>query len=285
MKIDTIERHSASVRRVLKHIYIKNDEVPTVAQLSRVACAAPFHFHRMFRQVVGEPIGRYMRNLRLDYSLYQLLFTQEAIIQIALQAGYQSHEAFTRAFEKTFGMPPSMVRSRTSHSKGSMLERRLSIGPGFRIPSLNFQIHSMPRRSVLFRAHFGPYSKVSDCWNVFIAQLARAGLSLHAPKAIGILYDDPIRCGTVRYDACIAVTPPVPACEDVGIQVLPQITTLCTKHQGADPSFYTCIRLMNTWMFHGDHRRPCLPCYELYERLPSLEGAEEAHSEVCLELR
>jgi AraC family transcriptional regulator len=291
MKADTMNRHNASVRRVLKHISTNPNDVPSVAQLSRVACVAPFHFHRVFRQMVGEPIGRYIRALRLDYSLYQILFSKDTIIQIALQAGYQSHEAYTRAFERCFGVAPSTLRIKCGSNLPAGEESIATLRVPFasakpRLRSVAFRTTWLPQRSVLFHTHFGAYADVPEFWKKFRSQLTAAGLSLKEAEPIGILYDDPVRCARVRYDACVAVPESFSGGAGLGIQVLPGINTICTEHRGDYPlSFYTCIRSMNSWTMSGDNRRPALPCYELYRKMPFLSASEDVYLEVCTELK
>ena len=144
----------------------------------------------------------------------------------------------------------------------------------------------LPKQSVLFRTYFVPYADIPECWKQFKARLSADGISLSAADAIGILYDDPVRCARVRYDACISVDHSPSGYDGLGVQVLPGISCLSAAHRGDYPlSFYTCIRLMNGWMMNGDHRRPCLPCYELYDEVPFVNGTEDVESEVCVALR
>jgi len=240
--------------------------------------------------MVGQPIGRYIRRLKLDYSLYQVLCTNDTIIQIALQAGYQSHEAFTRAFERNFGAAPSTFRARCSNgAKGSEANgaaHRVSAADGSAIFPVTFRTCCLPQRSVLFRPHFGPYIDIPDCWKRFRAQLTETGISISDCEAIGILYDDPVRYASVRYDACVSVRHPVAVHDGLGVQVLPGIDCLSTAYHGDYPLvFYTCVRLMNAWITSGDSKKPRLPCYEMYEGVPFSSESEEVHSEVCVELK
>jgi len=285
-----MDRHYASVRKVLKHISTNPNDIPSVAQLSRVACVAPFHFHRVFRRMVGQPIGRYIRRLKLDYSLYQVLCTSDTIIQIALQAGYQSHEAFTRAFERNFGAAPSAVRTRCGYgakgSEASGAAHRLFAVADSAVFPVAFRTYCLPQRSVFFRPHFGPYIDIPECWKRLRVQLTEAGISTSDCEAIGILYDDPVRYTSVRYDACVSVRHPVALHDFLGVQVLPGIDGLSTAYHGDYSSvFYTCVRLMNAWIMSGSSQRPRLPCYEIYEGIPFSGGSEEVHSEVCVELK
>ena len=59
---------------------------------------SPFHLQRIFKSTMGETPAAYLRRTRLDRAAMNLQMSSEPITAIALNAGYQSHEAFIRAF-------------------------------------------------------------------------------------------------------------------------------------------------------------------------------------------
>lgn len=71
-----------------------------------------FHFDRLIRGVAGEPPAAFRRRLLLERAAYRMITTTRPLIDIAVEAGYGSHEAFTRAFQKAYGVPPAAWRAR-----------------------------------------------------------------------------------------------------------------------------------------------------------------------------
>jgi len=71
-----------------------------------------FHFARLVSAVAGEPPARLRRRVLLERAAYRLSSTDHDVLRIALDAGYSSHEAFTRAFTRAYGEPPSRWRLR-----------------------------------------------------------------------------------------------------------------------------------------------------------------------------
>ncbi len=87
---------------------LKLDEAAAIAHMS------PWHLQRAFAAAVGESPARYQRRLRLERSALTLRSTDERIIDIAIAAGFESHEAFTRAFRSHFGVAPASYRRHAS---------------------------------------------------------------------------------------------------------------------------------------------------------------------------
>ena len=82
------------------------DEIAAAADLSK------FHMSRAFGEATGSSLMRYVRGRRLTEAARALREGAPDILAVALQAGYGSHEAFTRAFREHFGTTPDAMRAR-----------------------------------------------------------------------------------------------------------------------------------------------------------------------------
>ena len=80
--------------------------------LASRARRSPFELHRSFRRLVGETTKQYTLRVRLDRAAADLVSGRRTILEIALAAGFGSHEVFTRAFRRRFGLSPSSYRGR-----------------------------------------------------------------------------------------------------------------------------------------------------------------------------
>ncbi|HET7647608.1 MAG TPA: helix-turn-helix domain-containing protein [Gaiellaceae bacterium] len=69
-----------------------------------------FHLDRIVSAVAGEPPGALRRRVLLERAAHRLLATDDELLSVALDAGYSSHEAFTRAFQRAYGEVPSVWR-------------------------------------------------------------------------------------------------------------------------------------------------------------------------------
>ncbi|HEX7254729.1 MAG TPA: AraC family transcriptional regulator [Gaiellaceae bacterium] len=69
-----------------------------------------FHFDRLVSAAAGEPPATLRRRILLERAAYRLITTDRDVLQVALESGYSSHEAFTRAFTRAYGRSPSRWR-------------------------------------------------------------------------------------------------------------------------------------------------------------------------------
>jgi AraC family transcriptional regulator len=80
-------------------------------KLARLACCSEYHFRRMFSFLAGMPLGEYIRGRRLSVAASLLKDTDEKIIDVAMRFGYESPDAFTKAFQAMFGITPMQVKN------------------------------------------------------------------------------------------------------------------------------------------------------------------------------
>lgn len=84
----------------------------TLEDVAEAAGVSRFHLTRAFGGTTGVPIMRYVRGRRLTEAARALAGGAPDILTVALEAGYGSHEAFTRAFRDCFGLTPEAFRAR-----------------------------------------------------------------------------------------------------------------------------------------------------------------------------
>ncbi len=125
--------------RVFEVIEARLDEPLDVQALAQVACMSPFHFHRVFGASVGMEVMRYVRGRRLTRAAEMLQEPGQSLVGVALECGYGSQSAFTRAFRRWFGVSPGrfreedpawMMMRRVDRLDAQALERRMALVKG-----------------------------------------------------------------------------------------------------------------------------------------------------------
>ena len=95
-----------------------------------------YHFDRMIRSVAGEPPQALRRRILLERAAYRMITTRAPLIDIAVEAGYGSHEAFTRAFTRAYGVAPREWRTKPGHTQIGTPDSVHFVPPGsIRLPS------------------------------------------------------------------------------------------------------------------------------------------------------
>jgi len=193
------------------YIALHLDEPLTLEKLSALACCSPYHFHRQFLAFSGLPLYRYIQWLRLRRASWRLAFNpQDKVIDIALDAGFQSPESFSRAFRNAFGKSPRQFRQQPDWL--SWHER---------VPKMTFQdqktmevkIVDFPQTRVAMLQHRGSPNRVNDSAAKFIAWRKATGLSpVRESSTFGIAWDDPATTPeeAFRFDICGSVFEAIP---------------------------------------------------------------------------
>lgn len=87
-----------------------NDEALTLRFLSHKLGYSEFYTTRKFKEISGMPFRDYLRHRKLAFALKEVRDSEKSLLDIAFDYGFSSHEAFTRAFKKTYGVTPSEYR-------------------------------------------------------------------------------------------------------------------------------------------------------------------------------
>ena len=101
------------LQRARDYIDARLPERRPLAEIARVACMAPFHLQRCFAIVYGESPAVYASRRCLEIGAHLVATTQRPLAEIAIEAGFASQDAFTRAFQRWHGTPPGAYRRAT----------------------------------------------------------------------------------------------------------------------------------------------------------------------------
>lgn len=109
------KRYALRMQEVLDFLAANLDEDLRLEHLAEIANFSAFHFHRQFSAYTGITIAKYIRLLRLKRASMRLAFVPDfSVLDIALEAGYETSEGFSRAFKALHGQSPLEFRSAPS---------------------------------------------------------------------------------------------------------------------------------------------------------------------------
>jgi len=198
--------------RVFDYIDAHLGDELSVECLSRVASFSKFHFHRQFSEYAGISISRYVLLMRLKRASYRLVFSEDTpVIDIALEAGFENPESFSRAFKKTFGQTPSQFRKAPAWQAW---KAQYPMPKRDRRGTMDVKIVDFNETPVAVFEHHGAPETVPDSVRVFIDWRKQSGLSpIASSRTFGIVYHDPktTEADEFRFDICGEVSGAIPA--------------------------------------------------------------------------
>jgi AraC family transcriptional regulator len=255
MKPSTEQDYHERIVRTLVFIQGHLDDELELENLASVAAFSRFHFHRVFRGMVGESLKEYIRRLRLERAALALKRSDDPITGIALSAGFEAHESFTRAFGAMFGVSPSDYRAAHQSAPESASGSHLDDVSGYHPPDygepLPVEVKVLPPIKVVFLRHIGPYSQVGATWGRLMSWAGMRGLLGPQLRMIGIVHDDPdvTPAGKIRYDAAVVVSRPVEPEGEFGVTEIPGGVYAVTMHRGSYESLsITYQRFFGGWL-------------------------------------
>lgn len=292
-KSSTLRFHKQQLLRVLVHIQRNLDLPADLESLASLACLSPFHFHRVFRGMLGESLAAYVRRLRLERAAMALREGRRAVVDIAFEAGYDSHEAFCRAFRAAYYLSPSAYRKRPSAAiflnAPSGLHFRPDAPPvdfktqnqGARI--MQIKIETIAPFRVAYVRHVGPYNQCHQAWDKLCQWLAAEGLLAPGKRFLGLSYDDPVDTPPekLRYDACVELGEDIAPGPGIGVQLIEGGLYARTTHQGAYENLSkTYGEILGQWLPRQPYRLRNAPSFEVYLNTPENTEPEDLLTDI-----
>lgn len=184
----------AEIMPLLTEVKDNLDGDHALGVLARSAGASAFQFHRQFSSAVGETPRRHVERLRLERAAYRLAVTDAKIVDIALAVGFDSHEAFSRAFRRWSGRSPKAWRQAARAAQIERLERNRHFkGEGCSFSEVWFE--ARPPTPMLAMRRLGAYASLdaetrAPFWREIEAWAEAHGVALGEGRW-GLFPDDP----------------------------------------------------------------------------------------------
>lgn len=298
MKPKTRSYYEAAVLQAIDHIAANLDGALDLETLARGACLSPFHFHRVFRGMVGETPLELIRRLRMERAAWQLAGGDRPVTKIAFDAGYETHEAFTRAFRAAYSTSPTGFRRR----KHPRIELAAPCGvhfddagirPSF-IPrdsggqAMDVEIKRMPELRVGTVRHVGPYNQIPLAFERLGSIIGAAGQDGRSGNAmLAIYHDDPDTTpqDQLRSDAALVFPEGIPLPDGLVEQRLPAGLYACALHVGPYERLGDAwARFMGEWLPASGHRIGQGASYEIYLNMPGQVAKEDLRTEMYVSI-
>ncbi|WP_165043162.1 GyrI-like domain-containing protein [Dysgonomonas sp. ZJ709] len=280
MRERTINEYERAVNKVVDYINKHLYDSPDLKQLSEVANISEFHFHRIFKTIIGENIGEYVARLRLEDIAQRLRMSSDTLDKIALEKGYGTKNALSKAFKKHFGVSPSVYRILPQNNSFFFRDderKEILLNPEVRIVDA--------KRIVYIRIidWYGAPDSYAKAWKQ-LGQFAKENNLINAQtEYIGLSFDDPTitEPENCRFYACITVDKDIQPRGPFGVQTVDEglyaVFTLRGSYSGLlDLYFNIYIK----WLPISDYKLRKKSAFEKYLNSPDKVSEDELLTEI-----
>ncbi len=287
MKQMTEHDYQRRILTVQAHMEAHWDEPLSLEDLAAVACFSPYHFHRIYRGMVGETVAATLRGIRIRKAADQLLSTPRSITEIALENGYLSAQAFSRAFRADVGMSPSAYRQARGQG-GRVIDAPAWLGTPYEEMAMDVALIELAPMHVLSLRHVGPYQDVGEVFDRLVEWAHQAGLWERHIGIMGLSYDDPevVPATALRYDACVEFAHPVEGTDEIQPARLAGGRFARYRHIGPYSGIGEAFRqLFGVWLPRSGFEPDDRPCLEIYRNDLKHTAPEHLVTDVLMPLK
>jgi AraC family transcriptional regulator len=303
------------INRAIDYVVSNLAQPLRLEDVARAAYVSPFHFHRIFKAVLGETLGQFVKRLRLERALYLMSHApRRTLTEVALDCGFASSIDFSRSFKQYYGAAPRTFdlqgfrdakreqfeqtprRYSTANSEqdGESLSPRsenltrhnriTSLPPGQNPDAFSVTLRDLPARSVAYIRVFDPYREgvVQAAYDKLLTWAIARGLA--QCQWLGYMWDEPeiVALANCRYDAALVVSA-VSAEGEIGRFDFPPMRVAEVVVRGDIALETRAIDwLYTTWLPHSGYIPDDHPAFEAWIGLAYAHG--NAHFELAFQL-
>lgn len=201
------QQYSTKIIAVCDYISAHLDHELNVEHLSQIAYFSKYHFHRQFQVFTGVNVGKYIQLMRLKRASYRLVFhPSERVTDIALDAGFENSESFSRAFKKAFNHTPTQFRITPNWQEWSLEYDKVNL---IRNDNVNVELINREAIKIAVFEHRGHPQTLNHSIQQFIEWRKQTQESpITSSQTFGVPFNDPntVDPELFHFDICGSVT-------------------------------------------------------------------------------
>lgn len=264
---DYHKRIYASMNYISKNI----EREVTLSEIADVASFSPFHFHRIFKAVVGENVAEFTRRIRVELAANRLLANLHTdVTSIALSCGFSSSQNFAKIFRQKYNITPTQYRKKNAGSfkthppcddfnllKSRNTEKKLLE---------QVTIQEMPESKAATVRRIGMFPE--SCANGFVELLSWAAQKtiIGPGKLLALYWDNPdiTPIEKCRFDCCLSLSNDIQPSDPIFIQQIGGGIWAFCRFETSSDGFRKAWEEAFQWLVESGYECRPLPCYEIY---------------------
>ncbi|MBC8006133.1 MAG: AraC family transcriptional regulator [Verrucomicrobia bacterium] len=285
VKSNTQKYYHERINTVIQYIDSHLGENLAMETLAGIGFYSPFHFHRIMRAYLNEPLGSYITRLRLEYGAQLLRHSEEPVVGIAERVGYDNLSSFSKAFKKRFEIAPVEYRQRTidllKTYQTNIQENAMQY-----LKSIQPKIKTIKAKRLIYAQALGAYDESSKkAWEQVCGYAKEKHLFGFRTEFIGISFDDPTvtESEKLRYNACLTVSKEVKPEAEIGVMEVPEGKYAIFTHKGPYEQLNSSYNyIYGPWLAESKAELRNEPCLENYLNTPEKTKPEKLLTEIMI---
>ncbi|MEL7532261.1 MAG: AraC family transcriptional regulator [Bacteroidota bacterium] len=317
------EDYQGRINRVMDYIDQHLSESLDLDTLAAEANFSRFHFHRIFRAMVGEAVNQYVQRVKIEKAATLLIHQpKSSITEIALQCGFSSSATFARAFKDAFEMSASEWRNggNTAHSKNRKTDSKTGQQEGkdgkatrYKVAYLGgvfsnhlqwnimknqveiakVEIKELPAMEIAYVRHVGPYNGRSELFAGMMNQLIQWGaprglVNFPQTQMLSVYHDDPAITDEAQLRLTVGMSVPADtkAEGEIGRMATPA-GKYAVAHFEIDGDAYeeAWSAVYQQWLPDSGYQPADGPSLELYLNNPETHPEKKHIVEICVPVK
>lgn len=275
------ETYAYRINIVLEHINKHLGDEIDLARLAEISHFSPYHFHRIFKGIVGEPVGAFIVRMRVESAARLIRYSSLSIEEIAYKVGYQAPSSLTKVFKQFYDISPNQFRN----NQNFVIMKPIQINELLHIEGPK-QVE-LPAKQVIYIRLSGNYISLdfSGTWRKLWKYVQENNLFSPEIEHIAIYMDDPkvTEADKLRTDLCLVTPIPAQPKGDIGVKEIPggkyAIFTYTGSYEDLGSVYDT---IYGKWLPASGYEVADMPCFEKYVNNPANTKPEDLITEIYI---
>ncbi|MDD7914677.1 AraC family transcriptional regulator [Polaribacter ponticola] len=244
---------------------------------------SPFHFHRLFKIVVGETVHNFINRKRIEKSAAYLLHQKEInSTEIAERVGFSSLSAFSKSFKKFYGISPNNFKKESTEKYSKICKTdskngKVTITFEQYICNINnalkwlqmnakTEIKKVPRLDLGYISHKGKMEAIGSVYNKLVKWATPKGLINEETRMVTIYHDSPkiTDPNNLRMSACIVLNDPIELDGEVNLKILSPTKCIVSRLEITPFEFQQAWEASFAFMIENGHKKSEVDPFEVY---------------------
>ncbi|MFA8298805.1 MAG: GyrI-like domain-containing protein [Hyphomicrobiales bacterium] len=270
------------IQKVLTYVHYNIGEKHSLEKLADIGSISPYHFHRLVRKYMNEPLGAYIKRYRMETAYRFITTTNKSITEIAYKMGYDTISSFSKAFSLHFKFSPKDLRANKDHLKSCTNFNIRNIG---KYISTSHSISETPiiteqsEYQIAYRPVIGiGQGQMLKAWDKLQKFIKNNNMDELYLDHLGIFYNSPhtTELNKIRHEACIRIENDLPRDENLFFRTIPQSKTAIFRHKG--PYYNICKSMeyiIHKWLPQSKESLSELPITHKYINNPETTPSQD----------